>query len=229
VRDLAAGTTVLASLADGTAATAANGPAESVALDAGGGCLAFDSTADNLADPGYPTRDFSQAYLRVLGDECPSRTPATTTSTTLPRAVGAPLAAKTLVVRPGRLVKLVARGDLPPTDDPQVAGATLEVAGTTGAAAWALPAAGWKRVGRHAPRGFRFRGEECRAAFGRRRVVVTCRGATGGLALPEPGPVRVTLALGPQAYCAECGGKPAGRPARVFKRRRCEAPAACPQ
>lgn len=222
VRDLAAGATILASAADGNAALVANASSRGNALTAAGDCLAFDSSADNLVPSGYPTRDFSEAYLRCL--------PPTTTTTTLPPASRAPIAANTIVLRPGRLVKLVARRLPAITADPTLGGGALEVRGTTGSATYALPASGWKASGRRGPKGFDFEGAGCRVTLRRRRIKAVCRGDTGGLVLPEPGPLAVVLSVGADgaAYCAECGGRTAGKPARVFKRKRCAAPGTCP-
>ncbi len=227
VRDLAADTTTLASAADGTAATVANAISAGSALSATGGCVAFSSNADNLVTSGYDTRDFSQVYLRVVSGECP--TPPTTTSTTLPPSSRRPIAARSVVLRAGRLAKLVARRLSPISVDPTLGGGTLEVNGTTGSATYALPPSGWKATGRRAAKGFRFEGGGCRAALLKRRIKAVCRGDTGGLRLPEPGPLGVVLTInGGEAYCAECGGREVGRAARVFKRKRCAAPAACP-
>jgi Tol biopolymer transport system component len=231
VRDLAAGTTTVASAADGTTATVADAPSSGNALDAAGGCVAFDSSADNLVASGYATGDFDQVYLRAAAGECPAL--PTTTTTTLPPAARTPIRAKRMVLRPGRLVKLVARGlsALPAsTADPTVGGGTLDVSGTTGSASWLLDASGWRVVGRRKPKGFKFEGSGCRVTLLRRRIKAVCRGDTGGLQLPEPGPLDAVLSVGAEreAFCARCGGKAVGKPARVFKHRRCAAPTACP-
>jgi hypothetical protein len=232
LRDLAAGTTRLVSAVDGTADTTSNLPAFAPALSAGGGCVAFASRADNLTVAGYPTQDFTQIYLRAVEGECPvvSTTPTTTTTTLPPPGSGTPIAAKTVVLRPGRLAKLVAKG-IPGSlaaADPTAGGASLQVSGTTGGASFTLPASGWKAVGRRRPKGFKFEGGGCRVALLRRKLVAACRGDTGDLRLPEPGPLEVLLVVGAEAYCAECGGRTAGRPAHVFKRKACPAPATCP-
>jgi hypothetical protein len=49
------------------------------------------------------------------------------------------------------------------------------------------------------------------------------------MSLPEAGPVDVELTVnGAGAYCGQCGGTAAGKAAKVFKRKRCPAPPACP-
>jgi Tol biopolymer transport system component len=233
VRDLAAGTTVLASAADGTPDTPANADSLRNALSADGGCVAFDSHADNLTVPAYPTRDFAQVYLRAVTGECPLGGTSSTTSTTLPPTSAQAIAAKTVVLRPDKLLKLVAKGVSalsPVAADPTVGDSVLAVSGTTGSVFFALPQSGWKAVGRRRPKGFKFKGDACRLSFVRQRLKAVCRGDTGELALPEAGPLEIVLTLGAQraAYCAECGGTPAGKPARVFKRKRCAAPTSCP-
>jgi hypothetical protein len=233
LRDLSAGTTLLVSAVDGAAATAGNASASNVALDAVGSCVAFDSTADDLTDPAYPTQDFAQVYLRAMDDGCLPTVTATTstTSTTLSPGSGNAIPAKTLVLRPRKLLKLVARGlSAPPVTslDPAHGGGSLNVSGTTGSVSFALPPSGWKIVGRRKPKGFKFKGAECRVTLLQRRLEAACRGATGTLRLPEPGPLEVVLIVGAEAFCAECGGKTAGKPPRVFKRKACPAPATCP-
>src|SRR5262249_25570742 len=139
VRDLAAGTTTLGSAADGRAATLSHARAAGVARSANGGCAAFNSAADNLTTPAYPTRDFNQVYLRVVAGECP-----VTTATTLP-SPGTPIPVKTVVLRPGKLVKLVAKGGFAlPTGAaaPTAGGGTLEGGGATGSRGLALPTSG---------------------------------------------------------------------------------------
>ena len=229
VRDLAAGTTTLASAVDGTAATPGNRSAVGGAISGAGGCVAFTSDADGLVPAGYATVDFSHVYLRAVTGDCLATT--ATTSTTLPPGAGSPIPATVVVVRPGRLAKLVAKGfsSLAALGDPTVGGATFQVRGTAGSASYALPASGWKAVGRREPKGFKFKGAGCRATLLRRRIKAVCRGDTGDLRLPEPGPVEFVLTVVTErAFCAACGGTAAGKPARVFKRKRCAAPATCP-
>ena len=135
------------------------------------------------------------------------------------------------MLRPGKLLKLVAKGlSAPPITsvDPTRDGGSLNVSGTTGIVSFALPASGWKAVGRRKPKGFKFKGAECRVTLLQRRLKAVCRGATGALQVPEPGPLEVMLVTGAEAYCAECGGRTAGRPEKVFKRKACPAPATCP-
>jgi Tol biopolymer transport system component len=233
LRDLAAGTTRLVSAIDGSAAIPGNGRSSNVALDAAGSCVAFDSVADDLTTLAYPTQDFRQVYLRAMDDGCLPTVTATTstTTTTLPPGSGNSIPAKALVLRPGKLVKLVAKGLAAPpitSVDPTRGGGSLNVAGTTGSASFALPPSGWKAVGRRKPKGFKFKGAECRVTLLERRLKAACRGAIGTLRLPEPGPLEVVLVVEQEAYCVECGGKPAGRADRVFKRTACPAPGTCP-
>jgi hypothetical protein len=227
LRDLVAGTTRVVSAVDGTGATPADAESLRLALDADGGCVAFESAADNLTMPAYPTRDFRQVYLRGVDDSCLAAVAGTTT-TTLPPGSGTPVAANAVVVKPGRLVKLVAKGVTFGAADPTRGGGRLDVSGTTGSTSFTLPASGWKAVGRRKPKGFQFEGTACRVTLLRRKIKAACHGDTGGLRLPEPGPLAVVLAVEAQAYCAECGGTPAGRATRGFRRRACPAPAGCP-
>jgi hypothetical protein len=83
-------------------------------------------------------------------------------------------------------------------------------------------------VGRREPKGFKFESASCRVTRLWRRIKAACRGETGGLTLPEPGPLQILLVAEGAAYCVECGGTPAGRANRVFKRRAYPAPATCP-
>ena len=113
--------------------------------------MAFDSSADNLTMPAYPTRDFFQVYLRAVDGDCPlgsGTTTTSTTSTTLPASSRTPIPANAFVLRPGRLAKLVAKGLTVNPVDPRANGGTLELSGTTGGVSYALPASGWKAVGR---------------------------------------------------------------------------------
>ncbi len=222
VRDLGAGTTTLASAADGTAATAGNANANGNALSAGGGCVVFDSQADNLTTPAYATRDFPQVYLRAVTGQCPEQ------SVTPPS--GTPLAAKSVVLRPGKVLKLVAGGVDPLAADPTAGGGTLALTGTTGAASYELAASGWKKIGKRKLKGFEFKGAACRVSMLAKRIKAACKGDTGTLSLPEAGPVTIVLTVGAQdaTFCAACGGRASGKPGRVFKRKGCGAPASCP-
>ena len=226
VRDLGADTTTLASAADGTAATPANADAGGSALSAGGGCVAFDTHADNLTAPAYATRDFRQVHLRTMTGQCPEQPAA-------PLPSGTPIAARSLVLRPGKLLKFVADspvGLFTLAGNPAAGGGRLAVTGTAGSASYDLPGTGWKAVGRRRPKGFEFKGDRCRLSLLEKRIKGTCRGDTGSLRLPEPGALAIVLIVGAQnaAFCAQCGGKAAGKPERVFKRKRCGAPPTCP-
>jgi Tol biopolymer transport system component len=229
VRDLAAGTTVLVSAADGgTEPADASSFASSPNRD--GSCVVFDSFAGNLTTPSYGTRDFTQVYLRAVTDACLAPDAPTTTTTLPPAAGGTPIAATLVLVRPGRVAKIVANGvtPLPAGVDPRTSEGTLSIRGATGAATYALPASGWKPVGRRRLKGFKFSGSPCKVSFVKRRITAVCKDDTGTLALPEAGPVVVALDLGSgAAFCAECGGTPAGKASRVFKRKRCPAPPVC--
>jgi hypothetical protein len=233
LRDLAANTTRLVSAADGTVDVLANDQVFTSAIDAGGGCVAFVSNANNLTTPAYASRDFQHVYLRAVDGDCPvgSTTPTTTstTSTTLPSSARSPIPANALVIRPGKLAKLTAKRLAVGLVDPRADGGTLAFSGTTGDASFPLPASGWKPVGKGKPKGFKFKGAGCRVSMLRTKIKAACRGNTGAMSLPEPGPVDVELTVnGAGAFCAQCGGTAAGKATKVFKRKRCPAPAACP-
>jgi hypothetical protein len=69
VRDLAAGTTTLASRADGTGGAQANRDADNPSISADGHCVGFDTTADNLV-AGPPGTDFIHGYMRAIDGDC---------------------------------------------------------------------------------------------------------------------------------------------------------------
>jgi hypothetical protein len=75
VRDIAAGTTRLASRADGANGAAAT-TIDDPSLDGAGDCVAFISN-DQLTTPGFGSRDFSHVHLRVMSGECPHVAPDT--------------------------------------------------------------------------------------------------------------------------------------------------------
>ena len=135
-----------------------------------------------------------------------------------PGSSGTPIPATLVLVRPGRVAKMVASGVAPLAAgvDPRMSGGTLSIRGATGAATYALPASGWKPVGRRRPKGFKFSGSPCQVSFVKRRITPVCKGDTGTLALPEAGPVSVALeSCTGAAFCAECGGRAVGVVARV--------------
>jgi Tol biopolymer transport system component len=70
VRDLAAQVTSIASLADGSAATPADGPSVAPSISGNGQCVTFAAQASNLGD-GFASPDFGAVYLRPLGPGCP--------------------------------------------------------------------------------------------------------------------------------------------------------------
>jgi uncharacterized delta-60 repeat protein len=177
-------------------------------------------------------QDFNTVVVRMEGDP-----PVATTTTTLPPTVETDhaIAVKVAVVKPGRLVKLVAKGTfvLPAAADaPTVAGGSLVVLGTRGDVTYPLGASSWTALGRRrdGTKGYRFRGEGCSVLVKPRLVKAVCRGNTGTLAVPEPGPVLAVLTLGAETtrYCAACGGTARGNGDKVFKRVACAAPPGCP-
>jgi uncharacterized delta-60 repeat protein len=172
------------------------------------------------------------AVARIEGD------PLVTTSTTLPPSASTdhPIPLRLAVVKPGKLVKLVAKGSFPlpdpAADAPTAEGGSLTVSGSTGTVTYPLGAGSWTALGRRhdGTKGYRFSGAECATVLLRPSVVkAVCRGGTGTLAVPEPGPLTAVLSIGSRTrYCATCGNTAQGNAARVFKRRACAAPAECP-
>jgi uncharacterized delta-60 repeat protein len=160
--------------------------------------------------------------------------PTTTTTTTLPPAsAGHPIPVSVVVVKPGGVMKLVAKGAFTAPaaadGDPTIEGGSLTLTGSEGSVTYPLPAGSWTALGRRSIKGYRFTGDECTVLLKRRTVKAVCRGATGTLALPDPGPldVALTIGAGTTRYCGRCGGT-ARDTERLFSRRRCAAPAACP-
>lgn len=145
-------------------------------------------------------------------------------------AAGVGFGIKLAIVKPGKLLTLVASGGFPlPTNDPTASGASLAVAGTTGGRTYDLPPDCWKAV----RKGFNCKSEPCRVSLlvkkKARVLTATCKGDTGDLGpLPEPGPVNFVFTLGAARYCAACGGTSKGNDTRVWKRTQCSAPPVCP-
>lgn len=153
-----------------------------------------------------------------------------------PAADARPIAATLVQLKPGKIVKLVAKGPValpdPVTDDPRREGGSLTVVGTTGSVTFDLPASGWRGLGpkKDGSKGFRFAGGACALVAVKPKIVTAiCRGNTGTLGVPESGPVEVVLRVGggTARYCAACGGTAKGNATKVFKRAACAKPAAC--
>ena len=164
----------------------------------------------------------------------PTTTTLATPTTTLPPPL--PVALRVAVVKPSRLFRFVARGSFPlpdpASDDPRSEGGTLAFVGTTGGATYGLPASGWRGLGpgKDGSKGFRFTGRPCRTVVVRANGLKgICRGDTGTIGLPEPGPLSILLTIGDgPRYCGSCGGVAKGKETVLFKHKACAAPAGCP-
>jgi len=77
IRDLAAGTTSLVGVRDGTQ-TPADDSIQGVSMDADGNCVVFEANDSKLASPSYAGHDNSQLWMHVVGGECPVHAPDTT-------------------------------------------------------------------------------------------------------------------------------------------------------
>ena len=123
---------------------------------------------------------------------------------------------------PGKLLRMharrVAAEPAPPeASDPRISGAVLRVAdlGAHAEVEFALPASGWRRLGRHASPSYFYRGagsdtDPCRSVVvSKHHVHATCRGSAVDVPLPAAGDVFVQLAIGDfgQRFCASFGGK----------------------
>jgi phosphatidylglycerophosphate synthase len=147
-----------------------------------------------------------------------------------------------LYLRPGHALLVRARPeqtlDLGGTNgDPTLSGATLYVSDTVSGEliGFALPAAGWKRIGKAAsPLGYRYRGDgssedPCRSVVVARsgaRLLCSLKGEHVEFSLPAQGKVFVQLLLGAaeRRLCASFGGRTLRNDATVVYRR--SAPAA---
>ncbi len=152
------------------------------------------------------------------------------------------LAGKLLSVKPGSLVRFVAKGTIPmpsAANDPTAAGASLLVFDTSDAGAgsntYELPAAGWQALGSPAGSlGFRYKGgpaDPCRTVLLKPTVVkAICKGAAVTLTPPFTDSVGVVLTVGnaSKRYCASFGGTELKNAAGLTKRKNAPAPASCP-
>ena len=149
-----------------------------------------------------------------------------------------PMPAHIVVIKPGKLIKVLGEGTVPvPVGAPDVQGATLTVSGTTGAASYSLLAGGWSRTNA----GWEFDDGVCKAQIKYdptgtdvTKLKAKCKGSTGTLAVPDPGPVDAMLTinnspLNDDRYCFTCGGTPKGNPDSLFKAKDCDAPPSCSQ
>ncbi len=127
-----------------------------------------------------------------------------------------------LAILPGKLLRLHAHrvpGEAAPPEasDPRLEGAVLRVAdlGEHSELEFALPATGWKRLGKHAGSSYHDRGagsvtDPCRSVVvTKHHVRATCRGPAIEIPLPATGDIFVQLAIGDfgQRFCASFGGK----------------------
>lgn len=154
-----------------------------------------------------------------------------------------PMAGKVLVVKPGKLAKVVARPAPPATTflvppNPLLTGGRLSIVDVEGTEAndvvWNLPASGWKALGTPpGARGYRYRGagtkdDPCRVVLVRPNVVkAVCRGE--GVTLATPAGATLAVALWFEldvAYCAAFGGAEV-KNGTMLKRRDAPLPAAC--
>jgi hypothetical protein len=142
---------------------------------------------------------------------------------------GVALALSQILVKPAAQAKLSANGvfALPdaPSEDPTTEGGQLTLDGASGYVTYVLDAANWRNLG---AKGLRYKDAACKVSITAKQISAACKGATGTLALPETGPVSAVLSLGDLRYCGECGGTAAGNPAKLYKRKACAAPVACP-
>ena len=127
-----------------------------------------------------------------------------------------------LLLLPGKLLRLhahrvPAEAAPPEATDPRIAGAVLRVAdlGLHSEIEFALPASGWKKLGKHFFSSYHYRGagsvtDPCRSVVvTKRQVRATCRGPAIDIPLPAAGEIFVQIAIGDlgQRFCASFGGK----------------------
>ncbi len=152
---------------------------------------------------------------------------------------------RALAVAPGRLTftAKAAAGQtfaLPDaSNDPSIEGEALEIfdTGGSGSLTFALPAAGWKGLGRPAgAKGWHYRGDgsladPCKSVVVKGNgVKASCKGAAVSATLPAIGEAGIILSLGSdtQRYCASFGGTVVRNDALLLKRKNAAAPGRCP-
>ena len=151
---------------------------------------------------------------------------------------------KILIVKPGTLAKVVAKGTftLPSGgDNPTVAGGSLEIrdlGDISNADTYSLPSGGWKGLGNPpGSKGYKYKGagsvtDPCKVVLIKTNIVkAVCKGAGVTLTTPVSSPpqrVAVNLSSGTGAsYCAGFGGTEVKNTATILKRKDALAPGDC--
>jgi hypothetical protein len=157
-------------------------------------------------------------------------------------ATDALIPGKILIVKPGTLAKVVAKGTftLPSGgDNPTVAGGSLEIrdlGDMFNDDTYSLPSGGWKGLGNPpGSNGYKYKGagtvsDPCKVALIKTNIVkAVCRGAGVTLTTPVSSqPVAVKLSSGTGAsYCAGFGGTEVKNTATILKRKDAPAPGDC--
>jgi hypothetical protein len=161
-----------------------------------------------------------------------------------------PIPAKVGMVKTAKLARFVAKSatafPLPvgASEDPRTNGAEIrffDTAGTGGAFVHALPAAGWRGIGKPAgSKGFKYRGKlagdpTCKSVLINAKVIrAVCKGAAVTLSTPFAGDDGIILGISSGTasaalrYCAELGGTTKRNDARLLKRIDAPPPSTCP-
>jgi hypothetical protein len=146
------------------------------------------------------------------------------------------------IVKPGSLAKFVAKPglvSLPGTTNPTVAGATLRLKDSGGAAGtntYTLPQINWKGLGNPpGSKGFKYKGtktpgDPCVVVIVKTNVIkAVCKGTDITLTPPFSGTEGITLHMvgSGDNYCAVAGGTIVKNDATQFKAKQVPAPASC--
>jgi len=168
------------------------------------------------------------------------------------RGLDVPIPAKVTVVKPGKIVKLVAKSATTPfvlptpgsAEDPTSGGADLRIfdlGSAAGDVAFALDASGWSGLGNPAgAKGYKYKGKSDAATASAPCSVVlvtetlikaVCKGAAVSLSPPFGGAEVALLGLPAGSaslrYCAELGGETKKNDDKLLKRKDAPAPASC--
>jgi len=196
-----------------------------------------DGRAGDVATDGaYKTTLRGDHEEAANGISASDRALALLLTSSLARAVDYMIPVKVGLVKEGQLFKFVSKGSftLPDAinDNPVTEGGSLCFQGTTGGRTYTFDAQSWSGLGTggDGSKGFKSKGAECKAIVKDSTIKGVCKPDTGDFGpLPDPGPVNIVLTIGdgPTRYCGECGGEPRGDDTKAFKRKDCDAPAAC--